>query len=322
MSPPACWHISCRPWRRTGDKLLFLTIWPIFALICTGFLLMRRGFPASGFWPSAERLTYFILFPALLTSSLADAPLREPAMMQLGIAAVVTILIAAAGLWVVRRMMGIPAVRFGPMLQSAVRFNTYLGLSILATLAGPLGIERAAVYLAIAVPLVNVLSILALTASGPARAPRALIRNVLRNPLILACIIGFVLALSGIGLPFGSDRFLALLGQASLPLGLLCVGAALRPATMRLDMPALVVTSALRLLAMPVLALLIAWAFGLDEAGTLTLVVFSAVPTAPTAYVLTRQLGGDGDLMAGMVTSQTLAAALTIPLVLMLSVPG
>ena len=49
----------------------------------------------------------------------------------------------------------------------------------------------------------------------------------------------------------------------------------------------------------------------------LVLVVFSAIPTAPTAYVLTRQMGGDGTLMAGLVTAQTLLGVLTIPLVLL-----
>lgn len=186
----------------------------------------------------------------------------------------------------------------------------------MATLAGPLGIERAALYLAIAVPLVNVLSIMALTERGQSRTTLAMLENMARNPLILACLGGIVLALTGWGLPFGIGRFLDLLAQASLPLGLLCVGAALQPAALRRDGQTLAGTGALRLLLMPVLAALIARAFGLTGTEALVLVVFSAIPTAPTSYVLTRQLNGDGTLMAGIVTSQTLAAMVTIPLVL------
>jgi hypothetical protein len=87
---------------------------------------------------------------------------------------------------------------------------------------------------------------------------------------------------------------------------------------MRTDFVALAGNGALRLLAMPALAALIGFAFGLDGAEALVLVVFSAIPTAPTAYVLTRQLNGDGTFMAGLVTAQTLAAVATIPLVLFL----
>jgi len=298
--------------------LLFITIWPLFALICLGFGLVRFGFPDPGFWAAAEKINYFLLFPALLLSSLANAPVRDPDVLRLGGAAVATIVLAAAGLSLARRFHPVPAARFGPVLQGAVRFNTYLGLAILAMLAGTPGIERAALYLAVAVPLVNVLSIIALTDAGSMRSPGILLRKVLGNPLILACLAGIALALSDVGLPFGTGRFLELLAQGSLPLGLLCVGAALQPAALRLDMLTLAGIGALRLLAMPVLAALVARAFGLGGTEALVLVVFSAIPTAPTAYVLTRQLQGDGTLMAGIVTSQTLAAVATIPLVLWL----
>lgn len=297
---------------------MLTTIWPLFALICLGFVLARSGFPTDSFWSAAERINYALLFPALLVVSLADAPIHDPAILRLGAAAVGTILVATAALVGVRRLYPMPAARFGPMLQGAVRFNTYLGLAILATLSGTAGIERAAVYLAVAVPLVNVLSILALRQPGQGGGWPVLLRAILGNPLILACLVGFALALAGIGLPFGTGRFLDLLAQASLPLGLLCVGAALRPETLHGDSAALAGSAALRLLTMPLLAVATAKAFGLQEAEAMVLVVFSAIPTAPTSYILTRQLGGDATLMAGIVTSQTLLSAATIPVVLWL----
>lgn len=296
--------------------MLFLTIWPLFALICLGYILVRRGFPDSGFWPAAERINYFVLFPALLLGSLADAPVRDPQVLRLGGAAVVIIMIAAIALSLTRRARPLPAARFGPVLQGTVRFNTYLGLAIIAILAGPLGIERAALYLAVAVPLVNVLSIIALTEAGQARSLLVLLNTMARNPLILACLGGITLALTGWGLPYGTGRFLDLLAQASLPLGLLCVGAALQPRALRRDGLTLAVTGVLRLALMPLLAALVARMFGLSGVEALVLIVFSAIPTAPTAYVLTRQLNGDGTLMAGIVTSQTIAAVATIPLIL------
>jgi predicted permease len=214
--------------------------------------------------------------------------------------------------------MKAPAARFGPALQGVVRFNTYLGLAITASLAGTEGLERAAVLLAVGVPLVNVLSIIALSEASVLRHPLPLLKTMARNPLILGCVVGIALALAGTGLPFGSKRVLEFLAQASLPLGLLCVGAALQPKAIRQDVVALAGPSALRLIAMPALGAGVAAIFGLDGVEALVLVVFMAIPTAPTAYVLTRQMGGDGTLMAGLVTLQTLAAVLTIPLMLWL----
>ncbi len=297
--------------------MLVLTIWPLFALICLGYLLARKGWPEVGFWPAAERLNYFLLFPALLVSSLADAPLRDPAILRMGGAGLVTITLAALAMWLARRfVVSARPARFGPSLQGVIRFNTYIGLAVTAGLTGAAGLGQAAVYLAIAVPYVNVLSIMALSTSTGIRAAPAMARSILGNPLILACIAGIALTLTGIGLPWGADRFLDLMGRASLPLGLLCVGAALRPEALRQDFVPLAVIGGLRLGAMPLLAWAVGRAFGLSGTEALVLVVFSAIPVAPTAYVLTRQLGGDGTLMAGLVTSQTLAAVATIPLVL------
>ncbi len=299
--------------------MLLLTIWPLFALICLGFLLARAGFPDRAFWPAAERINYFVLFPALLVANLVDAPVRDPAILRLGGAMVATTCIAALVMTLLRNtVMKAPAARFGPALQGVVRFNTYLGLAITASLAGSEGLERAAVLLAVGVPLVNVLSIIALSEASVLRHPLPLLKTMARNPLILGCVVGIALALAGTGLPFGSKRVLEFLAQASLPLGLLCVGAALQPKAIRSDVAALASPSLLRLVAMPALGAGVAMIFGLDGVEALVLVVFMAIPTAPTAYVLTRQLGGDGTLMAGLVTLQTLAAVLTIPLMLWL----
>jgi predicted permease len=45
-------------------------------------------------------------------------------------------------------------------------------------------------------------------------------------------------------------------------------------------------------------------------------VICAAVPGAPSSYILARQLGGDAPLMANITTAQTLAAMLTMPIML------
>ncbi|WOI56056.1 AEC family transporter [Palleronia sp. LCG004] len=296
--------------------MLLLTIWPIFGLICLGFALARTGIPGTGFWPMAERINYVLLFPALLVVNLAGAPLGDPSILRLGGATLATITLASAvfalAAWPVRPA----AARFGPALQGIVRFNTYLGLAIVASVLGDGALGAAAVLLAVAVPLVNVLSVMALSYDGHSRGIVALLRSIVTNPLIVGCAVGIAISLAGTGLPWGMDSFLGFLGQASLPLGLLCVGAALRPRALGREIRVLAGISVLRLLAMPLLAFGMALIFGLGADEAAILVIFAAIPTASTAYVLTQQMGGDGRLMAGIVTAQTLAALFTIPFVL------
>ncbi|RRV17373.1 AEC family transporter [Pseudomonas saudiphocaensis] len=296
---------------------LLLALWPLFALIVAGYFMHLRGFPNEAFWPGAERINYFILFPALLFSSLANAPLDNPALPRLATGVLLALGLAWIALLITRRLRGWPAARFGAIAQGILRFNTYLGLAAVGSLFGSEGLALAALMLALMVPTVNVMSVWALTAERGVSA-RSLLLPILKNPLILACLAGALVNLSGLGLPGGSDRLLGLLAAASLPLGLLCVGAALKPRELGGEVPALGWNSALRLLAVPLLAFAVASVLGLPPMETTILVLFFALPTAPTAYVLTRQLGGDSHLMAGLITLQTLLAAASLPLVLTL----
>lgn len=296
---------------------LLLALWPLFALIVAGYFLRLRAFPSAEFWPGAERINYFILFPALLFSSLATAPLDNPALPRLAGAVMLALGLAWIGLLIAKRLRGWSAGRFGAITQGVLRFNTYLGLAAVGSLFGKEGLALAALMLALMVPTVNVMSVWALTAERGVSV-RGLLLPIAKNPLILACVAGALVNLSGLGLPGGTDRLLSLLAAASLPLGLLCVGAALKPQELGGEIPALGWNSAVRLLAVPLLAYGVAMVLGLPDMETTILVLFFALPTAPTAYVLTRQLGGDSHLMAGIITLQTLLAAASLPLVLTL----
>ena len=295
--------------------VLLQALWPLFALIVGGYFLRRRGFPGDAFWPAAERLNYFILFPALLFSNLATAPLTNPALPRLALA----VLLGLGGGWLalllVRRLRGWPAPRFGVYTQGILRFNTYLGLATIGSLYGQPGLVLAALMLALLVPAVNVLSVWSLS-SERSVSLAGLLLPIAKNPLILSCLAGVLINLSGIGLPGGSDRLLKLLAAASLPLGLLCVGAALSPQELKGEKSGLLWNCILRLSVMPVLAFAVSRALQLPPMASSVLVLFFSLPTAPTAYVLTRQLGGDSHLMAGIITLQTLLAAISLPLVL------
>ena len=298
---------------------ILVSLWPLFVLILAGYAMRRSGFPGEGFWPGAERLNYFILFPALLFNSLLAAPLDHPALPRLLAAVMLMLFVATLGLLVVRRLREWPASRFGVQLQGLLRFNTYLGLAAVSGLYGNEGLLFAAVILAVLVPMVNVLSVLALSADNKKNL-RSLLIPVARNPLILACVAGAALNFAGFEPKWGTGDLLTLLANTSLPLGLLSVGAALKLDELRGLGGALIGNSLIRLLAIPAVAFLIARAMMLPSIETAIFVLFFALPTAPTAYVLTRQLGGDSQLMAGLITLQTLLSAVSLLVVMALIV--
>lgn len=300
-----------------GDMSEFLyALWPLFAMIVSGYLLRRFAFVEAGFWPSAERLNYYFLFPALLFSNLASAPLNDPGLFRQGMAALTGLFIAWGLLLIVKRIRKWPASRFGVYVQGVLRFNTYLGLAVIGSLYGQPGLALAALMLALMVPTVNIMSVWSLTAESGLSF--RLLLPVIKNPLILACFFGVLANLSGLGMPLGSDRLLNMLAAASLPLGLLCVGAALKPQELAQEVQPLLGNSLIRLVLMPAMAHVIAWLMRLSTMETMILVLFFGLPTATASYVLTRQLGGNSHLMAGVITVQTLLSGISLIVVLAL----
>lgn len=294
---------------------VLLTLWPLFALIALGAILRRNKTFEPAFWVGAEKLNYFLLFPALLINSLAKAPLNDPQLPHLASAIFSIVITITILCFILKKFIGWPAGRFGAIVQGNIRFNTYLGLAIVADFFGVSGLGIAALILAILVPLSNVTSVLCLTV-GQNVTFKQLALPIIKNPLIISCIIGIAINLTGIGLPFGTDQFLKLLAATSLPLGLICIGAALHLSTLKAESKMISINTISRLCIVPMIAYAISYLLGLSPLVMTLFVIFFSIPTAPTAYILTRQLGGDSELMAGIITAQTMFAVFTLPIIL------
>ncbi|HRF63146.1 MAG TPA: AEC family transporter [Candidatus Competibacter sp.] len=296
--------------------LILGALGPIVALILLGLGLRRMGFPGDGFWPAAERFTYFILFPALLIHHLSLARLGDYAVRSVAAVIVTLLLGMTAVVYTIRPWLAVDGPGFTSVYQGVIRFNTYVGLAVVLAVFHTEGGTVAALVMAIMIPLINMLCVLVLVAHvGGAVTVGGVVRGLVTNPLILACLLGIGLNVTGIGLPWGSAAVLEILARAALPLGLLAVGAGLR--LDGLAQPRLLIgTSALKLLGAPALAGMLC---GLVEPGrleTAVLVTFTALPGASASYILARQMGGDAPLIAAIVTVETALAIVTLPLVL------
>jgi len=296
---------------------------PVFLLIAGGYLMHRTGFPGDGFWLAAERLTYFVLFPALLFSSLATASLDNAPVAPMATAMIGGTLTLAVITWALRRRVAADGPGFSSVFQGAVRFNTYVAITICFALYGDDGLALAAVAIAVLVPLVNVLSVTVLSrygdGDGDGREWLRAARAISRNPLVLACVFGVIVNAAPVTPPASLTALLEILGRAALPLGLLAVGAGLRIEAARSAGSIALTASGLRLLLSPALALAFCLVLGLSGAPALVVLIFAAAPGASSAYVLAGQLGGDQTLMASILTVQTLLAVVTLPLLLVLA---
>lgn len=169
-----------------------------------------------------------------------------------------------------------------------------------------------AVIVSVCVPMCNVAAVWPLARHGG----HGFLRELARNPLIIATVSGLLFNLAGLRLPELAALTLSRMGAAALPLGLMAVGAGLQMGALR-EAPRLAAALlTIRHLGLPATAVAAVMAFGLAPLQQAMVVAFAALPTASSAYVLAVRMGGHGGFVAGLVTVSTLAGMVSLPVAL------
>lgn len=287
-----------------------LLLLPDFALILLGTALRRWMHLGDHFWSGVEKLVYFILFPALLINAIVRTRLDLAAAGPLLATAGVTLGCGMVLSWLPRRLVDLPPLAFASLFQCGFRFNSYIALAVAGMLNGPAGIATMGLLVGAAVPVVNLIAVGVLARHGEAR----LFREIARNPLIWGTATGFLLNLLGFVPPPPLQAFLGRLADASIALGLITVGAALRIQGSQGAGALSLWLLAVKLLVLPLLAAAMASHFGLVGLNFQSVVLFAAMPTASSAYILAMRMGGDGRKVAWLISASTLGSMLTLPL--------
>lgn len=299
--------------------IIILSLAPIFLLILLGYAIRTKKVIDDAFWIPAERMTYYVFFPSLLISNITRVDLDFMALYPVLAAVVSGILVIGGGVIALRPYITVSNPTFTSIFQGAIRPNSYVGIAAGIALFGDAGLTLIAIIISVAVPLVNFLSAIVLAhyvdQKDGAVGVRRLIMPVVTNPLILSCLMGIFLNLSGLGLPPVFGPLLDILGKAALPVGLLAVGAGLNFRALHGSAPLMVATAMAKIVLLPLVTYLAVHAFGVEGLAASVAVIYAALPGSPSGYVLARHMGGDGELMAGHITLTTLAAMALMPVI-------
>ena len=287
-----------------------LLLLPDFSLILLGAAIRRWMGLGDHFWSGVEKLVYFILFPALLINAIVRTRLDLAAALPLLATAFLAMAAGMALGWLPRPFLKLSALRYASVFQCGYRFNSYIALAVAGMLFGAPGIATMGLVVGAAVPFANLVSVWMLARHGEV----GVWREVARNPLIWGTATGFLLNLAGFVPPAPLQAFLGRLADASIALGLIAVGAALRlenqPGVRGLSVWLLVV----KLFALPAVTVFVGRWLGLDGLNYQVAILFAALPTASSAYILAMRMGGDGRSVAWLISASTLGSMLTLPL--------
>lgn len=292
-------------------------LFPVFALIALGYVLKRITSLGPDFWTNAERLTYYVFFPALLVSNLATANFSDYPILPM-VGAIITGVVVVSGVVLfLRGRLGLTGPLFSSLFQGAIRPNLYMGIAASMALAGSQGVTLAAVAILAMAPLINFLAVPVVAHFGDSSENdgKLIVQELYRNPMILACLLGIGLNVGNIMIPAVVFEPVHMLGSAALPTGLLAVGAMLEFRHCLKRLPALSLAAVFKLALFPAVTAMACALYRVPEASSIVAVIFAALPCSLSSYFLARRLGGDEELMTAIVTTQTVLAVGTLPLI-------
>jgi predicted permease len=286
------------------DRIL-LIVFPLFAVVAVGFLYARRHRPDMS---AATQINMGVFVPALVFSALSTrgGDLGDYAVLTVaGIALVLGSGLVALPL---ARLLRIQARTFVPPMMFVNSGN--MGIPLLVLAFGEQAMPAAVVLFLLENFLHFSLGIWMLD-------QRADLLGVLRTPVMLACIAGLGVNAAGIALPQGLSTAIDMLGQVAIPLMLFTLG--VRLIDVDLGDWRVGLTGAL---VRPLVGVALAWglgtALGLPDQQAAVLILFGALPPAVINYVFAERYDQEPRRVASIVLLGNAAAAMTLPLALLL----
>ncbi|PCH92468.1 MAG: hypothetical protein COB84_10595 [Rhodobacteraceae bacterium] len=297
---------------------LALSILPVALTMIVGYLICATKLVPKSQWAGIEALSFRLLIPVVLIVTITRSELSLDKFGLFALALILALCLAGVGLLLLRWALPqarLPDPKFTTLFQTTTRWNAFIALAVAELFIGTQGITLIAVAMAVLIPFINLVNISILSLYGTSQATlRTVLLTVLKNPLVQGSLIGLALNFAKVPIPAALLQAMELIGRSAFGIGLLVVGAGINIARLTKKSPAIWFGTIMRLLILPMIFLAIATSFNLTPLQTLSGIFVLSVPAASNGYIVAKQMGGDADLYADILTWQTVLCLMTLPL--------
>lgn len=301
---------------------IFSNTLPIFLITLLGIIIKRKWLIADEFWRGLEKLSYFLLFPTVLFNYIASANLQSTSIIKLVLALITSSCLVSAGLIYYQRRYNYDTIKFTSLFQGSIRYNSYIFFALSDGFFGIQSLEIVAIVSAYMIIFTNIISVIIFVKYVPDEAEQIdsslffTIKLIAKNPLIIASFMGFIFNCYSIEMGIGIKKTLESISGAALTMGMLNVGAGLKFTIDTDNLKQIALANLVKLLILPIVTTAVLSLMSISGMAKSIGILYSALPCASTAYVLSRQLGGDPDSMATIITFGTILSLVTIPILM------
>lgn len=279
---------------------------PVFFIVAVGFVYGKRARPDLTVF---NRIVLDVLSPLLVYTALAGKEFRLQEHGALLAGGAILILACGAAAWLLARATRTQARSLVPVVMFNNSGNMGLPLALLAF--GPQ-------HLGAAVALFSISNLFHFSLGARITSEHARTRDLLLSPLMVASLLGFASAATGVRPPELLFTGMRLMGEAMLPLMLFALGVRLT-LLRREDVPRGLLGAFARPMIGLALAVPLAWALGLQGAAQGQLILFGALPPAVMQFLLAERYRQEPERVAAMILLGNALAVLFVPLGLALA---
>lgn len=292
----------------------FLELSPLYFFLLFGVALRGAGVVTDALTQPLSRLVFEAFLPISLFVIIYEAQLDLS-----GSADAMAFALACVALLFLTLIILVPRVihtraRAATVVQSLFRSNfAVLGLAYVILLYGRENVGETSILIAMIVPLFNILAVIDFALlNGAKPEPRAILKKIAKNPLIIATLLALTLKITNLQLPDILYTPLETLSDITTPFAMIVVGTSLTLQGFRTNRKTVATVTILRLLVIPGLIIPFAVLCGFREVSLIAFLAIFAGPSAVASCAMSYQLGGDGELAGQIVAATTVFSLLTM----------
>lgn len=289
---------------------------PVFLTMVLGFVFRRLGWISDKFASDMNKFVFLIPLPVMLFRQLAETDFRKTWDGRFVLFCFVATLLSVLLAFLISHVLKSIPER-GEFIQGAYRSSAaILGIAYIQNIYGDATL--APLMILGAVPLYNVMAVVVLALTSEenrtldARTVRKTLYGVVTNPIILGIVFGLIWSVLQIPMPGILDKTLQNVAQIATPMGLLALGASIRPEKVKGELGPAILATFIKLIALEAIFLPVAAAMGFRKEKLVAILIMLGSPTTVTSFVMAKNMGHEGTLSSNTVVLATVFSAFTL----------
>ena len=291
---------------------------PSAIYLIIGIILKVTGVMKDEEVKKFTHVVFVTLYPFIMFYNLYGKNIAENMDVKLGLYAVIFTAFQFAASWIFVCIIEKSNYERGAMIQALYRSNYVLmGFPIAVNLFGKGNITAVAIIMMLVVPFYNITAVILFeTFRGGKVNFGQMLKRILTNPIIDGGIAAFIVMILGINLPQPIVNTIGTLSDATAPIAMILLGAALNINGFSSDRRRIAICTIGKLVVFPAIGIAGAVLLGIRDVQLIAVTLMVAAPIALASYAMASSMGGNGKLAGELVVVTTIASCFTIPIFL------